>query len=378
MSGPTYLGAEFPKLGFGAMRLPMLGEGRDADIDIEQVKKMVDIFIERGFTYFDTAYVYNGGKSEMALREALVKRYPRNSFLVADKMPLWSISKYEDYELRFNESLERLGVEYIDFYLLHNLSGDRIDATEKLGGWEFMKQLKVEGRARHIGFSFHDTADRLDEILTKHPEAEFVQLQINYIDWEDPKIQSRLCYETARRHGKPIIVMEPVKGGSLATLSGKAADIFRQANPEMSIPSWAIRFCASLEGITTVLSGMSNIEQILDNTGYMMDFKPLTGEETATVDKVVEVLKNISTIPCTSCRYCVDDCPQKINIPGVIENLNNYTIFGNLDGSRGDYMWATGGGGKASDCIQCGTCESLCPQHIEIIKAMEKAAALFD
>jgi len=378
MSTSTYLGAEYQKLGFGAMRLPMLGSGRDAEIDIEQVKKMVDIYLERGFVYFDTAYVYNGGKSEMALREALVKRYPRSRFIIADKMPLWAVSKYEDYELRFRESLERYGVDYIDFYLLHNLSGDKIEVTDKLGGWEFMKQLKAEGRVKHIGFSFHDTAERLDEILTKHPETEFVQLQINYVDWDDPKVQSRLCYETARRHGKPVIIMEPVKGGSLASLSGEAYDIFKSANPEMSVPSWAIRYCASLEGIITVLSGMSNIEQVLDNTSYMMSFKPLSDEEKATVEKVVNVLKSVPTIPCTACRYCVDDCPQKINIPGVIENLNNYTIYGNLDGSKNGYGWATSGGGKASDCIQCATCESHCPQHIEIIDSLKKAASLFD
>lgn len=378
MSNSTYLGADFPKLGFGAMRLPSLDGGRNGEIDIEHVKKMVDIFLERGFIYFDTAYVYNGGKSEMALRDALVRRHPRDRFVIADKMPLWAVSRYEDYETCFNESLRRLGVDYIDFYLLHNLSGDKINATERLGGWDYMKKLKSEGRVKHIGFSFHDTAERLDEILTKHPEAEFVQLQINYIDWEDPKIQSRLCYETARRHGKPIIIMEPVKGGSLATLSGEAADIFKAANPEMSVASWAVRYCASLEGVITVLSCMSNIDQVLDNTGYMSNFKPLTDVEKKTVSKVVEALKNTPTIPCTACRYCVDDCPQSINIPGIIENLNNYTIYKNLAGSKQSYGWATSRGGKASDCIQCATCESHCPQHIEIIDALKKAAALFD
>ena len=202
---------DIPKLGFGFMRLPM----KDHDvIDIEQVKKMVDIFLNRGFTYFDTAYVYNNGKSEEALRESLVERYPRDSFQIATKMPLWAVNSPEDHEVRFQESLDRLGVDFLDFYLLHNLSGDRIDATENLGGWDFMKKIKEDGRAKHIGFSFHDTAERLDEILTKHPEAEFVQLQINYADWEDSKVQSRLCYEVARKHGKPIIIMEPIKGGS--------------------------------------------------------------------------------------------------------------------------------------------------------------------
>jgi predicted aldo/keto reductase-like oxidoreductase len=366
---------DIPKLGFGFMRLPM----KDHDvIDIEQVKKMVDIFLNRGFTYFDTAYVYNNGKSEEALRESLVERYPRDSFQIATKMPLWAVNSPEDYEVRFQESLDRLGVDFLDFYLLHNLSGDRIDATENLGGWDFMKKIKEDGRAKHIGFSFHDTAERLDEILTKHPEAEFVQLQINYADWEDSKVQSRLCYEVARKHGKPIIIMESIKGGSLAALTPEISDMFKKSNPEMSVASWAMRYCASLDGILTVLSGMSNLEQVLDNTEYMSDFRPLTDSEREVIAEVVEALNSIPTIPCTDCRYCVDDCPQEIGIPRIISTINEYTLYNNLPGSQRGYSFATGRGGKASDCIECGTCESHCPQQIEIINAMKKAAELFE
>jgi predicted aldo/keto reductase-like oxidoreductase len=369
-SGSLY---DIPKLGFGAMRLPRT---RTGEIDIEQVKEMVDIFLDSGFTYFDTAYVYAG--SEDALREALVKRHPRDAFTVATKMPLWAVKSSEDYEARFKESLERLGVDYVDFYLLHNLSGDQIDATEKLGGWDFMKSVKADGRARHIGFSFHDSPERLDEILTKHPECEFVQLQINYADWDDSRVQSRRCYEVARKHNKPVVIMEPVKGGSLASMSSEIRDILISANPDASVASWAVRFCASLEGILTVLSGMSSVEQVLDNTGYMSKFEPLTDSERKTIDKVVEALKSIPTIPCTECRYCVEDCPQNINIPGIIETLNGYTLFDNLEGSRRSYGFVSSRGGKASDCIECATCESRCPQQIEIMAAMKKAAGLFE
>jgi predicted aldo/keto reductase-like oxidoreductase len=378
MSNSTYLGANIPKLGFGAMRLPTTGGGRDAEIDLEQFKKMIDIYLERGFTYFDTAYVYHGGKSEVALREALVKRYPRDKFIIADKMPLWDLKGSEDYERIFKESLERYGVDYFDFYLLHNLGLDKLDDIEKTGGWDFMKRIKAEGRAKHIGFSCHDTAEHLDEILTRHPEAEFVQLQINYIDWDNDKVQSKKCYETARRHNIPVIIMEPVKGGSLASMGDDIQNIFKAANPEASVPSWAIRFCASLEGIVTVLSGMSNIEQVLDNTGYMMNFKPLSDSERKTIAKVVDAINAVPKVPCTACRYCVDDCPQKIDIPGIIEVLNNYSVYNNLEGSKGGYGWATSRGGKASDCIQCASCESHCPQKIEIIETLKKAAGLFE
>lgn len=369
-----YLGESIKKLGFGLMRLPMKG----GEIDIEQVKKMADTFMSKGFTYFDTAYVYIGGKSEVALKEAVVDRYPRDSFQCASKLPLWDLKAPEDMEKVFQESLDRAGLSYYDFYLLHALGKDSAAKAEELGAWEFMKKIKAEGRAKHIGFSFHDSAEVLNDILTKHPEAEFVQLQVNYADWDSENVQSRLCYETARKHNKPVIIMEPVKGGSLATMTPEIQKLFKDANRSLSIPSWAVRYAASLDGIVTVLSGMSNEAQLNDNVSYMEDFQPLSDSERAVIGKAVEILKNIPTIPCTACKYCVDGCPQKINIPGVFSAMNSLSLYNNKEGAKGSYNHATSEGGKASDCIQCGNCEAHCPQHIEIIETLKKCAAALE
>lgn len=375
MSKPIHPGAEIPKLGFGAMRLPVL---ENREIDLEQVKAMVDLFLANGFTYFDTAYMYHGGQSETALREALVKRHPRGSFYLADKMPVWEAKTSEDYERLFKEQLEKTGAGYFDFYLLHALGKDRLEALDQLGGWAFLQSIKADGRAKHIGFSFHDTADVLDQILSAHPEVDFVQLQINYMDWEDGDVQSRKLYEVARKYGCPVVIMEPVKGGSLASMPEAIRQIFVEANPEASVASWALRYCASLEGVVTVLSGMSNLSQLEDNLSTMRDFRPITAAEHATIDRVVEALKAIPTIPCTSCEYCIGDCPQKINIPGVIASINSYLTYDNLQLSGGHYRFATGRSGKASTCIACGACEEHCPQHIEIIDSMQRAAGLFE
>ena len=369
-----YLGESIKKLGFGLMRLPMKGE----EIDIEQVKKMADTFIAKGFTYFDTAYVYIGGKSEAALKEAVVDRYPRDSFQCASKLPLWDLKDKADMERVFQESLTRAGLEYYDFYLLHALNKDSAQKAEDLGAWEFMKSIKEQGRAKHIGFSFHDSAEVLDDILTKHPEAEFVQLQINYADWDSENVQSRLCYETARKHDKPVIIMEPVKGGSLATMTPEVQKLFKDANPNLSVPSWAVRFAASLEGLVTVLSGMSTEEQLNDNVSYMENFQPLSESEQGVIKQAVEILNSIPTIPCTACKYCVDGCPQKINIPGIFSVMNNLTLYNNKEGAKGSYQHTTAEGGKASDCIQCGSCQAHCPQHIEIIETLKKAAAALE
>lgn len=350
------------KLGFGLMRLPTL----NGEIDLEQVKAMVDRFMEAGFTYFDTAYIYHGGKSEVAAGEALVRRYPRASFQLATKLPMWAVQKPEDMERIFRTQLDRTGAGYFDYYLLHALGQENYALSERYGAWQFCRELKEQGLIRRLGFSFHDDAQRLEQILTAHPEAEFVQLQINYADWENARVQSRLCYETALRHGKPIIVMEPLKGGALAAMPPEIQRMFRQANPGASIASWAMRYAASLDGVMMVLSGMSSLEQMDDNVGYMSAFEPLTDAERAIVSAVVERLEQVPTIPCTACRYCVDDCPQKIDIPGVFESFNNYTLYDNLDGAKGHYRWVTSDGGKASDCISCGACEGHCPQHIRI------------
>lgn len=364
-----YLGESIGKLGFGLMRLPMKGD----EVDIEQTKKMADEFMARGFTYFDTAYVYIGGKSEVALKEAVVDRYPRESFQCASKLPLFDMKDPSEMGPIFQTSLDRAGLEYYDFYLLHALNKDTAKKADDLGAWDFIRQKKAEGKVKHIGFSFHDSAEVLDNILTKHPEAEFVQLQINYADWDSDSVQSRLCYETARKHGKPVIIMEPVKGGSLATMTPEVQKLFKDARPELSVPSWAVRFAASLEGIITVLSGMSNEEQLHDNVSYMEHFEPLTDAERGVIGQAVEILKNMPTIPCTGCKYCVDGCPQKINIPAIFSTMNNLTLYNNEKGAKGSYERITKEAGKASDCLQCGACESHCPQHIEIIETLKKA-----
>ena len=368
-----YLGESIKNLGFGLMRLPMLGE----EIDIEQVKRMVDTFMSKGFTYFDTAYVYIGGKSEVALKEAVVDRYPRDSFQCATKLPLWDQKSIEELEAIFQESLDRAGLEYYDFYLLHAMSAEREKKADELGAWDFMKRLKAEGKAKHIGFSFHDTAEVLEHILQNHPEMEFVQLQINYVDWESESVQSRKCYEVARKYGKSVIIMEPVRGGSLAIMPPQVQEVFKAAEPEMSVASWALRYAASLDGLITVLSGMSNEEQMNDNTSFMEDFQPLNESERATVQKVVDILDSLPTIPCTACKYCVDGCPQKINIPGIFKTMNDLTLYNNVEGAKRSYEDATKEGGKAGDCIQCGNCEAHCPQKIEIIETLKKAAKEF-
>lgn len=367
------------KLGFGLMRLPMLD---NKSIDIEQTKTMVDMFMRAGCTYFDTAWVYGGGASECAAKAALVDRYPRESFQLATKLFMreGGANTVEDAERMLATSLERTGAGYFDFYLMHNLTRERIRHYEEHDLWSFLRRKKQEGVLRHIGFSFHDTAEVLDEFLTKFPDAEFVQLQINYLDWENESIQSRACYEVARKHNKPIIIMEPVKGGNLASPPESIASILREANATASPSSWAIRFAASLPGVLTVLSGMSNIAQMEDNLSYMTDFRPLDAQETAVIDRVREAFAAIPTIPCTACGYCMKDCPQHIAVFDIFRAVNNYRLYANLDASKQRYARATAGDEKApaSACIGCGQCEEECPQHIAIRDELKAAAALLE
>ena len=371
----AYLGENIRKLGFGLMRLPMIG----SEVDIEQTKQMVDLFMEKGFTYFDTAYGYIGGKSEEAVKTALVERYPRESFQLATKLPAWAGPKTaEEAKEMFWTSLRRTGAGYFDFYLLHNLGDDRTESFDKFGIWDFLQEQKQKGLIKHLGFSMHDKAAALDDILTKHPEMEFVQLQINYADWESDKVESRKCYEVARKHNKPVIIMEPVKGGSLANLPEPLAAILKDVHPEASLSSWAVRFAASLDGLVTVLSGMSALDQMKDNLSYMEDFHPLTTQERETIGKVQEALSHMPNIPCTDCKYCVKGCPQDIVIPNIFGAMNNYLIYNNLNGARRNYSFETRGGGIASKCIECGQCETACPQHIHIIDELKKAAELLE
>jgi predicted aldo/keto reductase-like oxidoreductase len=365
-----YLGEAIPKLGFGLMRLPK----KDEAIDLEQTKEMVDLFLERGFRYFDTSWGYEG--SEAAIKVALVDRYQREKYILATKCPVWVVKTPEKAQHMLDTSLERTGAGYFDFYLLHNLGESRTHVFDDYDMWNFVAQKKKEGIIKHIGFSIHDKADALDKILTAHPEAEFVQLQINYADWENPVVESRKCYETARKHGKPIVIMAPVKGGTIASPPRQVVDIFDAVHPGASPSSWGIRFAASLEGVITVLSGMSDVNQMKDNLSHMVNFQPLTKEEHNAVERARAVLASFDTVPCTACAYCMKGCPKSVAIYGIFEAVNIYKMYGDLAGAKGRYSWNTTGHhwGKASDCVDCGKCEEVCPQHISIREELKQSA----
>ncbi len=365
----NYLGKDIPKLGFGLMRLPQ----KDGIIDVPQVKEMVDLFMEAGFTYFDTAWAYPG--SEDAIRQALVERYPRESYTIATKNAAWIDCKNrEDAIAQFETSLKQTGAGYFDFYLLHNLGETRTQFFDDYDMWSYVQEKKREGLIKHVGFSFHATPGELDEILNKHPEIEFVQLQINYADMDDPAIRSRECYETARKHGKPVVIMEPVKGGMLANPPKPVEAVFKDAAPNSSCASWAIRFAANLDGVITVLSGMSNIEQMKDNISYMKNFKKLSDDEIDVLNHAREVLSGIPLIPCTTCNYCAKVCPNNIGISSTFTAMNYATLYGNEAG-KSQLGWLVDGHGKkrSDKCLKCGKCEQACPQHIKIRDELQRA-----
>ncbi len=348
--------------GFGFMRLPMQGEA----VDIPQTKKMVDLFLERGFNYFDTAHGYLGGQSELALKECLTSRYPRERYILTNKLSGNYFSSQEEILPLFQQQLEACGVDYFDFYLMHAQNRQRFQEYKQRRAYETVLELKQAGKVRHLGISFHDRAEVLDEILTEYPQIEVVQLQFNYVDYEDEKVESRKCYEVCQKHGKPVIVMEPVKGGSLVNLPEPAQRVLDGLNGG-SNASYAIRFAAGFPGVMMVLSGMSTLEQVQDNTGFMADFRPLDDREAAAIEQVRVIFRNQGLIPCTGCRYCTEVCPQGIPIP---------ELFAALNAKRQSQTPAADiPGGKPTDCVRCGQCEKICPQELTIRELLTVVSA---
>lgn len=359
--------------GFGCMRLPM----KDGEVDIDEMNRMVDAFLDAGFNYFDTAHGYLQGKSETALRTCLTERYPRSSYILTDKLTENFFDSEEDIRPLFESQLKACGVEYFDFYLMHAQGAGNYPHFKACRAYETAFALKAEGKVRHVGISFHDCAEVLEQILTDYPEVEVVQLQFNYADYDDPAVQSRKCYEVCVKHHKPVIVMEPVKGGNLADLPEDAKAVL-EALHGGSAASYALRFAAGFPGILMVLSGMSNMEQMRDNISFMADFKPLNAKELAAVEQVQKIFRSKHLIPCTSCRYCTDGCPQHISIPDLFAAVNAKRFYHDWNA---DYYYNevhTAPGRKASDCLKCGKCEKVCPQHLPIRQLLEDVAKEFE
>lgn len=373
----SQLGEGVSKLGFGLMRIPEIEVDGKMAVDIPLTSEMVDIYMDAGMNYFDTAFGYMSGRNEKAVKEVLTKRYPREDFILATKMPAWLMNEADKAKSMFQKSLERMGVDYVDYYLLHNMGEHRTQVFEDFGIWEYVTELKEKGLIKHIGFSMHDKSDELRRILTAHPEVEFVQLQINWADWENPVVEARKCYEVAREFNRPIIIMEPVRGGSLANLPEPVAKVLEEGNPEASQASWALRFVSELPGVMTILSGMSTPEQVRENVALFKDMQPLSAEEKQVIVKAREELAKLPNVPCTDCKYCVDECPEGIRIPQAFTCMNIYLTYENLDSAKEQYSWMTAGG-VASDCSACGSCEAVCPQHIKIIDELEKVAEVLE
>lgn len=365
---------DFGKLGFGFLRLPHMDSNDPADVDLETTKQMVDLFLQRGFRYFDTAYTYLNGKSEEALRLALVERYPRQDFMIADKLPCGALRGGKKAEEIFAEQLSRCGVDFFDVYLLHGLDGEDAAYAEERGCFDFLQQLKQAGKVRYIGFSFHDTADVLDRILNRHPEVDVVQIQLNYLDWENEIIQSRACWEVCRKYGKPVIVMEPVKGGTLASIPSEAEKLFCGEKPAHR----AIRFAASQEGVALVLSGMSTIAQVQENTDFMASFRPLTEEESHVLKSAAEIIRNAVAIPCTGCSYCTEGCPAGIPIPQYFALYNEQKRDGWQVNAEDRYQALLKRFPAAQDCISCGSCQQNCPQKLGIPELLKQVSDMFD
>ena len=365
---------DFGRLGFGFLRLPHTDPNDNSTVDLETTKEMVDLFLARGFRYFDTAYTYLHGKSEEALRKALVERHPRESFMIATKLPCGMLKHGKTPEEIFEEQQARCGVDFFDVYLLHGLDGEDAEFAEEQGCFEFLQDLKKQGKVRYTGFSFHDTADALDKILTGHPEVDVVQIQLNYLDWDHPIIQSGACYAVCRKHNKPVIVMEPVKGGTLASIPTEAADLLGGEAPAHR----AIRFAASQPGVALVLSGMSTVAQAAENTSFMSRFVPLTREETAVLKDAAEIIRNAVAIPCTGCAYCVETCPKQIPIPKYFSLYNERERDGWQVDTEGRYHQMTASLPRANSCIQCKKCEERCPQKLPVASYIKMISDVYD
>lgn len=366
---------EGKKLGFGLMRLPLTDANDKGSIDIEALKEMVDTFMEQGFTYFDTAWMYCAFKSENAVKEALTDRYPRDRYTLTTKLHASYLKTKEDRDRIFEEQRQKTGVDYFDYYLIHAIDQELYSIYSEMDCFNWLIEKKKQGFVKHIGFSYHDSAEFLDQVLTEHPEMEFVQLQMNYLDWESAEVQSRKCYEVAIKHGKPVIVMEPVKGGTLADVPAEVRESFAAYHPDLSVPSWAIRFVASLDNVAMVLSGMSNMEQLMDNISYMKEFVPMNAEETELVHKAAEMIKDSIAIPCTGCSYCTEGCPMQIAIPDLfrVYNKSKRGEITDVEANE-EYRQLTESGGKARECLACGQCQVACPQHLEIINYLKDVA----
>lgn len=367
----TYFPEIKKNFGFGCMRLPM----KDNEVDRAEFSRMIDEFIGAGFNYFDTAHGYIDGKSETAIRDCLAARYPRESYLLANKLSGPFFNTEEEIRPLFESELRTCGVEYFDFFLMHAQNRNNFEKYKRCRAYETAFELKREGKVRHVGLSFHDTSDILDKILTEYPELEFVQIQFNYVDYEDASVDSRRCLEVCRKHGKPVIVMEPVKGGSLVNLPKEADEILRSLGGG-SNASYAIRFAASFDGIVMVLSGMGNMDMMKDNLSYMTEFKPLSSEEFSAIEKVCAVFRAQDLIPCTDCKYCTECCPMNIPIPAFFACLNGKRSFTNWSADQ-YYSIMTASGAKPTDCIKCGMCEKACPQHLKIRDLLTEVGETF-
>ena len=368
------------QFGFGCMRLPTLEKDDPASFDYEKINILFDTYLAQGFTYFDTAYTYHGYHAEEAVRHALVERHPRESFQLATKLPLRDFKDSEDLERIFNEQLTNCGAEYFDYYLLHNMGTNVYEKCQKYDAFGFVTRKKSEGKIRCVGMSYHDMPELLDEILSQYgDELDFVQLQVNYADWEQPNVQSRRCLEVARKYGKPVFVMEPCKGGTLVNLPDEAEKLLRKHDPDASTASWALRFAASQEGVVRVLSGMNSMGQVLDNTSTFKNFRPLTEEETAIIAKVTKIIEANTAVPCTACAYCTHGCPKDIAIPQYFALLNSITrTTGSFSSQAVYYNNISLTHGKASDCVGCHQCEKVCPQHLPITAHLKTVAEKFE